>query len=312
VDLKKNGFLIGIIGGLAVAVAGFFILVFPKWNEAWTKSANVKSEYSPKLAEITSGREVPTAVWVKQADDQAKKVHEASVSLYKFFNESDVVLEHWFEDKEQPKGVLMSKAPDGINQMLKDLRAALGDKNVPADGKAYYGDQAVLGFEFPRSEDVQDDHDTKLRWMRVYNIHSRVKDALIEAKAKRFYRVQLSKLQYPIEMSAKQTDHPITNLSAGSTIAFVVDASFLWKDIPTFLNAMLRYDAAKPGPMFRVAMVHIERDKNFRIVSEIKEDVDQALFDSGKWVPGPVAEDPVRVYVLLEAYNFHFTPDLLK
>lgn len=310
-DLKKNGFLIGIIGGLVLAVAGFFVLVFPKWNDTWTKTANVKTEYGPKLQEITTGREVPTSQWVSNAKNQADAVHTASVSLYKFFNESDLALEHWFEDKEQPKGVLMSKAPDGINQMLKELRAEMGDKNVPADGKAPYGDQNIQGFEFARSEDVQDEREIKLKWMRVYNIHSRVKDALIEAKAKRFYKVQFSKLQYPIELSAKQMDQPITN-GLGQTIAFAVDASFLWRDIPTFLNAMLRYDSTKPGPMFRVSMVHIERDRNFRIVSEIKEDVEKELYESGKWVPPVPAEDPVRVYVLVEAYDFNFNESLLK
>ncbi|MCE9582696.1 MAG: hypothetical protein K8T20_09405 [Planctomycetes bacterium] len=306
-DLKKNGFLIGIIAGLAVAAIGFFVLVLPKWNDSWTKSASVKNDYGPKLDEITGpGKEVPTAKWVSEIDAQANKVRDESKKLYGFFSASDAALERWFDDKEPPKGVLMSKAPDGILQMLKDLRAALGDKNVPLDGKAPYGDPNVLGFEFPRSEDVQDEHDAKLKWMRVYNIDSRVKDALIEAKAKRFYKVQFSKVPYPAEMASRQAEAPITN-DLGTTIPFVVDASFLWKDIPAFLEAMLRYDATKPGPMFRVTMMHIERDRNFKIVPEIKVDVDKAVYEAGGWKAPEPAEDPVRVYLLVEAYNFTFT-----
>ncbi|MEK7467445.1 MAG: hypothetical protein AAB074_08530 [Planctomycetota bacterium] len=305
-DFKKNGFLIGICAGLVVALGVFGALVFPAWTASAEQKERVTGQFGPTLQTISTGREVPTAQWVKGLEDHAASLDKESKSLYGFFDASDKALERWFDDKEPQKGVLMSRATDGIQQMLKDLRTAIGDGNVPADGKAIFNDQKVLGFEFPLSADVQDTPDEKRRWMRVYNIHARVKDALIEAQAKRFYKVQFSKVAGPPEVTQKQNERVITN-DLGMTIPFVIDASFLWKDIPAFTNAIVKYDPAKPGPMFRIAVMKVERDTFYRPEAEVKVDVTQAEIDAG-WKEPVLPEPALRVTLLVEAYNFNFAP----
>jgi hypothetical protein len=266
------------------------------------------------LQQISTGRDVPTTQWVKGLEDHSASVDKASKDVFGFFNESDKALERWFDDKEPMKGVLMSRATDGILQMLKDLRAAIGPENVPKDGAARFNDQKILGFEFEDSANVREDTEEKRKWMRYYNIHAKVKDALIEAQAKRFYKVQFSKVAGPPEVTQKQNEREITNL-LGTTIPFVVEASFLWKDIPTFTNAIVRFDPAKPGPMFRIVVLHIERDLSgaYMPKAEIPEDVDKELFDSGKWKPdeSKIVEPALRVTLLVEAYNFNIPAERL-
>jgi hypothetical protein len=303
VDFKKNGFLIGICAGLVVALGIFGALVFPAWSASGEQKDRVTGQFGPTLQTISTGRDVPTQQWVSGLEAHAASVDKESKALYGFFETSDKALERWFDDKEPQKGVLMSRATDGIQQMLKDLRAALGDGNVPADGKAIFNEQKILGFEFPLSADVQDNPDEKRRWMRCYNIHARMKDALIEAKAQRFYKVQFSKVAGPPEITAKQNERIITN-DLGMTIPFVIDASFLWKDIPAFTNAIVRFDPAKPGPMFRIVVMKVERDLFYPVQAEMKEDVDEATYNSGAWKPKDVAEPALRVTLLVEAYNF--------
>ncbi len=312
-DLKKNGFLVGIVAGLVVAGGILGALVVPAWSAAGEEKDKVTNSFGNDLKAITTGAQVPTQQWVDGLNAHAQSVSEESKKLYTFFNASDVALERWFDDKEPQKGVLMSRATDGILGMLKDLRAAMGDTNVPKDGTAQYGEAKVLGFEFPLSAEVTDDTESKRKWMRVYNIHARMKEALLEGKAQRFYKVQFSKVPGPAEMTAKQNERPLTN-DLGMTIPFVVEASFLWKDIPAFTNAIVRYDPAKPGPMFRIVMMNVERDLSpaFMPTSEIKEDVDAAVFNSGNWKPKEPTEPALRVNVLVEAYNFTFPPERLK
>lgn len=313
-DFKKNGFLIGIVAGLVVAVIVVAVLVVPAWSAAGEEKDKVTNSYGNDLRAITTGPKVPTQQWVDSLNTHAQGVNEESKKLYNFFNASDMALERWFDDKEPAKGVLMSRATDGILQMLRDLRTAIGDANVPADGKAQYGEPKIFGFEFPLSAEVQDDPESKKKWMRVYNIHARMKEALIEAKAQRFYKVQFSKVAGPAEMTAKQMERPLTN-DLGMTIPFVVEASFLWKDLPAFTNAIVRYDPAKPGPMFRIVMMNVERDLSpaFMPVAEIKEDVDAASYNEKTWKPTKEPLEPaLRVNVLVEAYNFTFTQERLK
>lgn len=312
-DLKKNGFLVGIIAGLVVAVGILVALVLPAWSEASSQQEVVTRTYSNDLNQIAAGGKVPTGKWVEGGNTHLAAVNEESKKLYGFYNASDVALERWFDDQLPQKGVLMSRATDGILQMLKDLRAAMGEANVPADGKAQYGDQKVLGFEFPLSADVPDELEAKKKWQRVYNIHARIKDALIESKAVKFYKVQFSKVAGPPEITAKQNERVITN-DLGMTIPFVVEASFAWKDIPAFTNAIVRYDPAKPGPMFRIVAMNVERDLSpqWAPKAELEIEVEKAERDRPDWkAPEPV-EPALRVNILVEAYNFNFPEARLK
>ncbi|KAF0245458.1 MAG: hypothetical protein FD180_1577 [Planctomycetota bacterium] len=313
-DLKKNGFLIGICAGLVVALGVFGALVFPAWTAASEKKDTVTTQYGTTLQQISTGRDVPTAQWNKGLEDHSAAVDKASKDVFGFFNESDKALEKWFDDKEPMKGVLMSRATDGILQMLRDLRTAMGPENVPKDGTALFNEAKILGFEFEVSANVKEDTEEKRKWMRYYNIHAKVKDALIEAAAKRFYKVQFSKVSGPPEITQKHNEREITN-QLGTTIPFVVEASFLWKDIPTFTNAIVKYDPAKPGPMFRIVVMHVERDlfAAYMPKAEIPEDVDKELFDSGKWKPdeSKIIEPALKVTLLVEAYNFNIPAERL-
>ncbi|MCC6740154.1 MAG: hypothetical protein IT452_14000 [Planctomycetia bacterium] len=312
-DLKKNGFLVGIIAGLVVAVGILVALVLPAWTEASTQQETVKNQFENDLNMIAAGGKVPTPKWIDGGNAHLGAVNEESKKLYGFYNASDAVLERWFDDTLPQKGVLMSRATDGIAQMLKELRAAMGDANVPADGKATYGDQKVQGFEFPLSADVADELEAKKKWQRVYNIHARMKDALLEAKAQRFYKVQFSKVAGPPQITARMNERVITN-DLGMTIPFVVEASFAWKDLPAFTNAILRYDPAKPGPMFRIVAMNVERDLSpqWSPKAELEIEVEKAEREKPDWKEPVPVEPALRVNILVEAYNFNFPEARLK
>jgi hypothetical protein len=114
-------------------------------------------------------------------------------------------------------------------------------------------------------------------------------------------------MNYPAEMAALMGKERLIENGLGAYIPFALDCSMLWKDIPKLFAAILKYDAAKPTPMFRIAMVRVERDEKFRIMSTIEEDVEEAEFNEKTWKPKTVVkEDPVRVQVLIEAYDFDF------
>jgi len=317
VDFKKNGFWIGLAAGVGVAVIGFVALVLPKWAEESDKRTAVTGAYGTQLTAIQAGGdEVPTEQWVSQAGTQDAAILAESKKLYQFFNAGDLALEAWFEGKVPTKGVMMSKASDGIANMLKELAAKMDTKdakNVPVFGRHLTGATDLQGFEFARSEDVPEgDMEAMKRWMRNYNIHTKMKDAMLEANAKRFYKVQFSTIQYPPEMGARLKERPISN-DLGMYIPFLLDCSLLWKDIPTLLAAIVRYDEKTPGPMFRIAMMRMERDPNFAIVGEVKEDVEEEEYNEATWKPTfEAVEDPVRVYLLIEAHNFNIPEARLK
>lgn len=310
-DIKKNGFLIGIIAGLAVAVIGFAVLVLPAWSETSTKAEATQNQFGPTLSNIASGNNVPTRVWVANADAHKNEVNEKSIDAYKFFATGDAALEHWFDDKEQPRGVLLSRASDGIRDMLKELRDSKPAMNfVPAEGRAGYGQPNLQGFEFQDSSAVTEE--TKLDWMKRYNIHVKVKDALLEAHCRDFYKVQFSKVTGPAEIASRQDPRALAN-GLGTTIPFVVEASFLWKDVPTFYAALVRFDPAKPSPMMRIVITNLDRDRNYK--PEATKEIDATEQDlaaaggAAKWAEMKTPpESPVKVTALVEVYDFTIQP----
>lgn len=261
------------------------------------------------------GPAVPTAAWVADLEAHDKSVMADSKRLYTFFNAADAAGEGWFDDKEPQKGVLMSKASDGILRMLAELRTKMGDRNVPADGRAIMGDQAALGFEYPTSEMVKDDTEDKRKFMRWYNIHARMKDVMLEANATRFYKVQFTQVSNPQEFALMIRPGDITN-GLGETIPFLLDCTVVWKNVPALLSAVLKYDPAGKAPMFRITAVRVERDPSIKLVSEIKEEVNEETYNPDTWTPktqpGEDEYAPVRVYLLIEAYNFSIPEARLK
>jgi hypothetical protein len=316
VDFKKNGFWIGLGGGVAVAALVFGLLVLPQWSEESTLRETVQAQHLANLDRIAAGgKAVPTEAWATALEAHDKAVNEDSKKLYQGFAAADAAGEAWFDDKEPQKGVLMSKASDGILKMLADLRVKLGKDYVPADGRATLGDQNMVGFEFPTSDQVKDDPEDKRKFMRWYNIHARMKDVVLESDVKRFYKVQFSQITYPQEFNLQLRAGEVPN-GLGETIPFLFDCSLLWKDVPKLMASVLKYDPAARAPMFRISAIRIERDPVEKIVPEIKEEVDEETYNPATWVPKTQpSEDkyaPVRVYMLIEAYNFSIPEARLK
>ena len=315
-DMKKNGFWIALAAGVGVAVIAFAALVLPLWSEEASLKASVTGSHSANLAQIKGGGDsVPTDQWVSEIGANDAAVIAETKKLYQFFAKGDQGLEAWFDEAKEPppKGVMMSKASDGIAKMMKELREKMGEKSVPLDGKNFSGELNLGGFEFVRSEDVPEgDIEARKRWMRVYNIHVRMKDAMIEADAKKFSKVQFGAVQDAV-LNARLKDPGITN-DLGNYIPFIFQCGVMWKDVPTLLASILRWDKEKPGPMFRISLMRVERDTHPAYLrSSIEEDVDEEGFDPATWVPRTVpVEDPLRVTLVIQAYNFNFPDDKLK
>ncbi|MBI2922524.1 MAG: hypothetical protein HYY18_15845 [Planctomycetes bacterium] len=317
-DMKKNGFWIALAAGVGVALIGFVALVLPLWSEEASLKASVTGSHSASLTQIKGGGDsVPTDQWVSELAANDAAVVGETKKLYRFFAQGDQGLEAWFDGAKEPppKGVMMSKASDGIAKMMKELREKMGDKQVPLDGKNFSGDLALAGFEFVRSEDVPEgDIEARKRWMRVYNIHVRMKEAMIEADAKKFYKVQFSAVQDTV-LNTRLKDPGITN-DLGNYIPFIFQCGVLWKDVPTLLASILRWDEKKPGPMFRVSLMRVERDTHpAYLKSSIEVDVPEEEYDPATWKAGPEMmpdEDPMKVTLVIHAYNFNFPEEKLK
>jgi hypothetical protein len=315
-DFKKNGFWIAIGSGVAIAVIVFGVLVFPQWAEEGTKKDAVKGSQGVQLQSI--GATAPNEKWVASAKENDAALMAESKKLYQYFQASDAALEMFFDNKDQGKGFMMSRANDAISGWMKELRVKMpGEKAVPAEGKHLRGfntdAQGIQGFEWISTESVADnDVEARKYWMRVFNIHKRMFEAMMSSEVKKFYRVQFSPLQAPVEFNQQMKERPITN-DLGMYIPFALDCAILWRDIPKLLTTVLAYDETKPGPVFRLQRLRVERDPSFKPQAVIEEEISEEEYNEASWKPKQEPqEEPVRALLLLEAYNFNFPEERLR